>query len=138
MRRSIVNRDWQFHFGKGLVDSPNDFGHMGSAPSNPELLDWLAFWFKDNGESLKALHKLIVTSAAYRMDSTHDAASAARDGENVWLWRFARRRLSAEEIRDAVLAVSGDLDRAPGGPHPFAFDTDAAPQSRRLRRIRQG
>src|SRR5439155_22581354 len=68
-RRSIVNRVWQYHFGRGIVDTPNDFGHMGSPPTHPELLDWLAYWFLDNGESLKKLHRLIVTSATYRQSS---------------------------------------------------------------------
>src|SRR5216117_1103563 len=77
-RRSIVNRVWQYHFGRGIVDTPNDFGHMGSLPTHPELLDWLACWFLDNGESLKKLHRLIVTSATYRQSSNPVAADVRR------------------------------------------------------------
>src|SRR5207249_11154863 len=80
--RSIVNRVWQYHFGRGIVDSPNDFGHMGRLPSHPELLDWLAAEFRDNGESLKALHRLIVTSATYRQTSTDQDAIARIDSSN--------------------------------------------------------
>jgi hypothetical protein len=114
--RSIVNRVWQYHFGRGIVDSPNDFGRMGQPPSHPELLDWLAVELRDGGQSLKALHRLIVTSATYRQSSAGDAAAASVDGSNVGLWRMNRRRLEAEEIRDAVLAVSGRLDVRMGGP----------------------
>src|SRR5207244_2605816 len=77
-RRSIVNRVWQYHFCRGIVDTPNDFGHMGSPPTHPELLDWLAYWFLDNGESLKQLHRLIVTSATYRQSSNPVAADAQK------------------------------------------------------------
>ncbi len=117
--RSIVNRVWQYHFGRGLVETPNDFGRMGSLPSNPELLDWLAVEFRDGGQSLKALHKLIVTSATYRQVSTVDASTRvamAIDSDNRLLWRQNRRKLEAEAVRDAVLAVSGKLDRTMGGP----------------------
>ena len=76
-RRSIVNRVWQYHFGQGIVDTPNDFGRMGSLPTHPELLDWLAGWFLDHGHSLKQLHRLLVTSAVYRQSSTNNAESAA-------------------------------------------------------------
>jgi hypothetical protein len=129
LRRSIVNRVWQFHFGKGLVDSPNDFGHMGSAPSHPELLDWLAFWFMDHGESLKALHKLIVTSAAYRQSSADVPGFAKLDSDNRFLWRMNRARLDAEEVRDAMLSVSGQLDERMGGPsdQQFYFKDDHSP-----------
>ena len=114
--RSIVNRVWQYHFGRGLVDSPNDFGRMGAKPSHPELLDWLAVEFRDGGQSLKTLHKLIVTSQTYRQASTYHADNAKQDSGNVYLWRMNRRRLTAEEVRDAVLAVSGKLDRKMYGP----------------------
>jgi hypothetical protein len=129
LRRVIVNRVWQFHFGKGLVDSPNDFGHMGSAPSDPELLDWLAFWFMDNGESLKALHKLIVTSAAYRQSSADNPEPAKIDSDNRFLWRMNRTRLDAEEIHDTMLFVSGQLDERMGGPsdQQFYFKDDHSP-----------
>src|SRR5690606_7878144 len=114
--RSIVNRIWQHHFGQGLVATPNDFGRMGQTPTHPELLDWLAVEFRDNGGSFKHLHRLIVTSAAYRQSSDHRADYAAIDAGNRYLWRMNRRRLSAEEIRDAILATSGRLDRTAGGP----------------------
>jgi hypothetical protein len=114
--RSIVNRAWQYHFGRGLVDSPNDFGRMGRTPSHPELLDWLAAEFRDGGQSLKSLHRLIVTSAVYRQSSEGDEVKARLDGDNVSLWRMNRRRLEAESIRDSVLLVAGRLDRSMGGP----------------------
>src|SRR5262249_42731083 len=93
--RSVVNRVWQYHFGRGLADSPNDFGHMGRLPSHPELLDWLAAEFRDNGQSLKALHRLIVTSATYRQSSAGNEVFAKIDSGNVYLWRMNRRKLEA-------------------------------------------
>ena len=114
--RSIVNRVWQYHFGRGLVETPNDFGRNGGTPSHPELLDWLAAEFRDGGGSLKALHRLIVTSETYRQSASGDPAGAAVDSGNTLLWRQNRRRLEAEAIRDAVLAVSGRLDLGMGGP----------------------
>jgi mono/diheme cytochrome c family protein len=114
--RSIVNRVWQYHFGRGLVDTPNDFGRMGGLPTHPELLDWLAMEFRDGGQSFKALHKLIVTSATYRQRSTSVAAFDKVDSENRYLWRANRRKLEAEAVRDAVLLVSGKLDSKLGGP----------------------
>ncbi len=114
--RSIVNRAWQYHFGRGLVDSPNDLGRMGRTPTHPELLDWLAADFRDDGQSLKRLHRTIVTSATYRQSSRDDPAKAGVDADNALLWRMNRRRLEAEAIRDAVLAVSGRLDPTMGGP----------------------
>lgn len=114
--RSIVNRVWQYHFGAGLVDSPNDFGRMGQQPSHPELLDWLAVEFRDGGQSLKALHRLIVTSAAYRQTSDHRVEAAAVDAGNALLWRANRRKLDAEALRDSLLFVSGKLNLQMGGP----------------------
>jgi hypothetical protein len=114
--RSIVNRVWQHHFGRGLSDSPNDFGRMGSLPSHPELLDWLATDFRDNGGSFKRLHRLILTCAAYRRSVQNEEGAAARDPDNLLLWRGQRRRLDAESFRDAVFAVSGRLDLTMGGP----------------------
>lgn len=114
--RSIVNRVWQYHFGAGLVTTPNDFGLNGSAPSHPDLLDWLAVEFRDNGGSLKKLHKLIVTSATYRQTSAGNPKAEAIDANNVFLWRQNRRKLEAEAVRDAVLTVSGKLDLTMGGP----------------------
>ncbi|MBN8418826.1 MAG: DUF1553 domain-containing protein [Verrucomicrobia bacterium] len=112
--RSIVNRVWQHHFGRGLVDTANDFGRMGGRPSHPELLDWLAVTFRDDlGGSLKRLHKLIVMSETYQQSS--DKAEPA-DANNVFLSHQNRRKLDAESIRDSILAVSGKLDLAMGGP----------------------
>lgn len=127
--RSIVNRVWQYHFGRGIVDSPNDFGHMGAEPTHPELLDWLAVEFRDGGQSLKALHRLIVTSATYRQSCQHSAEFARIDGGNQFLWRANRRRLEAEAIRDAVLVCAGKLDERMGGPgfRDFGFKDDHSP-----------
>jgi hypothetical protein len=122
--RSAVNRVWHYHFGRGLVETPSDFGRMGAAPSHPELLDWLACEFRDEEQSLKALHRLIVTSATYRQASRHHEGNAHVDAGNALLWRAHRRRLEAEEIRDAVLAVSGALDRRMGGPGYRDFVVD--------------
>jgi hypothetical protein len=123
--RVIVNRVWQHHFGEGLVRTPNDFGLNGEAPTHPELLDWLAVTLRQRGGSLKNLHRLIVTSATYRQASTFDAKAAETDAENRLLWRYAPQRLSAESIRDAMLSVSGKLNREAGGPsaRPFRIET---------------
>lgn len=114
--RVIVNRVWQYHFGRGLVDTPNDFGKMGTPPTHPELLDWLAAEFRDNGRSLKKLHKLIVTSEAYRRSSTSDEANAKIDSDNRFLWRQNRRKLEAEAVRDSLLFTAGKIDLTMGGP----------------------
>ncbi len=116
--RVIVNRLWQHHFGVGLVKTPNDFGLHGDRPSHPELLDWLAATLVENGWRLKPLHRLMVLSSTYRQaDRSPFTASAERtDPDNRLLWRFNRRRLTAEEIRDAMLAVSGRLNAKAGGP----------------------
>jgi hypothetical protein len=116
--RVPVNRLWQGHFGRGLVGTASDFGRLGETPSHPELLDWLAARFVREGWSLKQMHRLMVTSAAYRQSGRNPAAEAARlkDPENRWLWRANSRRLEAEQIRDAMLAASGELDRSMGGP----------------------
>lgn len=119
--RSIANRVWQFHFGRGLVDSPNDFGRMGATPTHPELLDWLAVTLQENGGSLKQLHRLIVTSAIYQQSSRHHPAGAAVDADNYYLWRMNRQRLDAEAIHDAVLRISGQLDPKMGGPSVRLF-----------------
>jgi hypothetical protein len=120
--RSIVNRIWQHHFGRGIVDTPNDFGNMGGAPSHSELLDWLAAWFRDQGGSCKKLHRLIVTSATYRQATAHNAESAALDADNRLLWRMNRQRLDAESVRDAILQISGRLDLRMGGPSDQQFE----------------
>jgi hypothetical protein len=130
--RSIVNRVWQYHFGRGIVDSPNDFGRMGARPTHPELLDWLAAEFRDRSQSVKSLHRLICTSAVYRQVSTGNPEFEKRDGGNEYLWRMNRRRLEAEAVRDSVLAVAGKLNLEPGGPpfRAFGFTDDHSPHYR--------
>jgi cytochrome c553 len=108
--RVIVNRLWQHHFGVGLVATPSDFGHQGDPPSHPELLDWLAAELIRGGWRLNPIHRLLVTSAAYRQASTIDAERARIDPGNRLLWRFHRRRLEGEAIRDTLLALAGTLD----------------------------
>jgi len=117
--RVIANRLWQHHFGRGIVRSSSNFGTQGDAPTHPELLDWLASELAAGGWRLKPLHRLIVTSDAYRRSSRSDPASLARDPANDGLWRTDPRRLTAEELRDAVLAVSGELDLTMYGPGVF-------------------
>jgi hypothetical protein len=117
--RVMVNRIWQHHFGKGIVGTPSNFGLRGEPPTHPELLDWLAARFVDSGWSVKALHRLILLSRTYQLASSHDDATAAKDPSNRWYWRYDRRRLDAEQIRDALLTVSGKLDTTRPGPHPF-------------------
>jgi hypothetical protein len=114
--RVIVNRVWSWHFGRGLVNTPSNFGSLGERPSHPELLDWLAVKFVKNGWSLKWLHRRIVLSAVYQLDSLAHAANDKIDAANVYLWRGNRRRLEVEQWRDSLLAVSGTLDRTLGGP----------------------
>ncbi|PYT16924.1 MAG: hypothetical protein DMG59_09160 [Acidobacteria bacterium] len=116
--RVMVNRIWQNHFGTGIVSTPNDFGRMGSRPSHPELLDWLADQFVECGFRMKPLHRLILLSSTYQQDYIAQAPRDAmeKDPENKLLWRFPRRRLSAEELRDAMLATSGRLNPQRGGP----------------------
>ncbi|MFN9720267.1 MAG: DUF1553 domain-containing protein [Planctomycetota bacterium] len=114
--RVIANRVWQFHFGQGLVTTPNDFGTSGAKPSHPKLLDWLASTLIENKWSLKQLHRVIVNSATYQQSSEFNEAAAAVDADNQLLWRYAPRRLEGEAIRDAMLLVSGRLDRTMGGP----------------------
>ena len=118
--RSVVNRVWHYHFGKGIVDTPNDFGRGGSLPSHAKLLDWLAVEFRDGGEfieqqSIKSLHRLICTSRTYRQSSKSDRHDRF-DQSNRYLWKMNRRRLSAEEIHDSVLQVAGILNEKMGGP----------------------
>ncbi|MDB5351826.1 MAG: Protein of unknown function (DUF1553)/Protein of unknown function [Planctomycetota bacterium] len=117
--RVMINRLWQHHFGRGIVATPGDFGAMGEEPSHPELLDWLATELVSRGWSLKAMHRLIVTSATYRQSSLIDPAALKADPDNALLWRHARSRLDGETIRDAMLAASGKLNRASGGPCVF-------------------
>jgi hypothetical protein len=118
--RVIVNRIWSHHFGTGIVASLDNFGKMGQAPTHPELLDWLAVEFMERGWSVKQMHRLIMTSEAYRMSSQQeDSTSAGRDPDNHYLWRYPIQRLDAEIVRDAILAVSGALDPKIGGPPVF-------------------
>ena len=114
--RVIVNRVWHWHLGQGLVRTPSDFGANGSRPSHPELLDWLAGWFRANGYRLKALHRLIVTSATYRRSARSHANTRRVDRDNRLLWRFTPRRLEGEAVRDSLLFVSGTLNPRRGGP----------------------
>lgn len=114
--RVMVNRLWQHHFGKGIVGTPGDFGAMGEKPSHPELLDWLAREFADIGWSLKAMHRLMVTSATYRQATEWRKDAAKVDPDNRLLWRMNRRRLEGEALRDAMLAVGGQLNLQAGGP----------------------
>ncbi len=119
--RVMVNRIWQHHFGEGIVRTPNNFGATGERPTHPDLLDWLASEFVRAGWSVKAMHRLLMTSSVYRMASDDQAANAAIDPENRLLWRMPRRRLEGEIIRDSILAAAGSLDLASGGPgiHPY-------------------
>jgi hypothetical protein len=129
--RVMANRVWQWHFGTGLVGTPNDFGKMGQLPTHPELLDFLASELRgapanperqrQGADSLKHLHRLIVTSAAYKQSSTSRPEGAKADEDNKLLWRQNRTRLDAEQVRDAILAVSGRLDRTTGGPSDQQF-----------------
>jgi cytochrome c553 len=114
--RVIVNRVWQQHFGRGLVATPDNFGKLGELPSHPELLDYLAVKFMEHGWSLKWLHREILQSAVWQLASTRDAAAEEVDADNRFLWRMNRRRLDVEAWRDALLAVSGQLDPQFGGP----------------------
>ena len=121
--RAIVNRVWQQHFGHGFVANPSDLGFNGGQPTHPELLDWLASDFVRHGWSLKALHKRILMSQAFRQSSRFDPNAAAQDADNRLFWRYPPRRLDAESVRDSMLAVSGDLNRAFNGPsfRPFEY-----------------
>ena len=119
--RVMANRIFQYHFGRGIVRSPNNFGVQGDRPTHPELLDWLASEFKDNGLHLKPLHRLLMTSNAYRMSCAADATALAADPRNDLFWRFDLRRLTAEEVRDSILAVDGSLNPKMYGPSIYPF-----------------
>jgi hypothetical protein len=120
--RSIVNRVWHYHFGRGICETPNDLGKMGAPPTHPELIDWLATTFRDDyAGSLKRLHRLIVTSSVYRQSSANNPIAAAIDGDNKYLWRMNRARLDAESVRDGILAISGRLDLTMYGPSAKQF-----------------
>lgn len=111
-----VNRIWHYHFGQGLVASPSDFGFNGGRPSHPQLLDWLSIWFRDNGYSIKKLHRLIVTSATYQQTSQDNPDVAKIDKSNRFLWRQNARRVEAEVLRDSILVAAGQLNRTQFGP----------------------
>jgi len=112
----MVNRMWHYHFGKGIVGTPSDFGVQGDRPTHPELLDYLATEFVRNGWSIKAMHRLIVNSATYRQSAGYDPIAAKIDPEDHLLWRYPRHRLEGEVIRDCALAISGLLSPSMGGP----------------------
>jgi hypothetical protein len=114
--RVMVNRLWQHHFGRGIVPTPNDFGRLGEPPTHPELLDWLASEFVAGGWRVKRMHRLLMTSSAYRMSVRGQEQALRLDPANTLFWRFNLRRLSAEEVRDSMLAVSGRLNLKQGGP----------------------
>jgi hypothetical protein len=122
--RVMVNRIWQHHFGRGIVTTPNDFGARGKAPTHPEMLDYLASRFTQSGWSVKAMHKLIMLSAAYQLSSDERGPNAAIDPNNDLFWHYNRQRLEAEEIRDAMLAVSGSLDLTMGEEQPFPPESE--------------
>jgi hypothetical protein len=117
--RVMANRVWHYHFGRGIVGTPSDFGVKGDERTHPELLDWLAATFVERGWSLKQMHRLIMLSSTYRQSSALTASAANADPDDRLLWRFPRHRLTGEEIRDAILAVSGQLNAKVGGPSVF-------------------
>jgi hypothetical protein len=118
--RVMVNRIWQHHFGRGIVETPNDFGRMGAAPTHPELLDWLATEFVRQGWSVKAMHRLILTSSTYQQASDFTSAvNQKKDPQNQLLWKMPMQRVEGEIIRDSMLAVSGGLSLKSGGPSVF-------------------
>lgn len=128
--RSAVNRMWHYHFGRGLCDTPSDFGRMGGVPSHPELIDWLAVWFRDQASgSLRKLHRLIVTSQTYQQSSQERPDASQIDAENRSLWRQNRLRLDADAFRDYLLSISGRLDPTMGGPAIQHFKQSPGPQS---------
>jgi hypothetical protein len=117
--RVMANRIWHYHFGRGLVSTPSDFGVRGTAPTHPQLLDLLAKHFIESGWSVKSMHRLILHSHTYRLAATEHAGNLVKDPENQFLWRANRRRLDAEQLRDSLLTFSGRLDLTRGGRHPF-------------------
>ncbi len=122
--RVMANRIWLYHFGRGLVPTPNDFGKQGKPPTHPELLDWLASQFVESGWSIKAMHRLIMLSRTYQLASVRSEEAVAKDVGNELFSSFPRRRLDAESIRDTLLVLGGNLEPAPGGPHPFPPPTE--------------
>src|SRR5260370_4206630 len=114
--RVMVNRIWHYHFGRGIVGSTSDFGVMGDRPANPQLLDYLASTFVENGWSVKKMHRLIMLSNAYQESSDFQSEAAAVDPENRLSWRYERHRAEGEAVRDSMLFVSGKLNPKAGGP----------------------
>jgi hypothetical protein len=117
--RVFVNRVWQYHFGRGIVPSTNDFGKLGEQPTHPELLDWLASEFVDGGWKVKRLHKMIMMSSVYQLSAAADEENLKADPSNALLWRFNMRRLTGEEVRDSILAVSSSLYLKQFGPSTY-------------------
>jgi hypothetical protein len=117
--RVFANRLWQYHFGRGIVPTTNDFGKLGESATHPALLDWLASELRDGGWTLKRMHRLIMGSSAYRMSSKASEPGLKHDPANLLFWRFPMRRLQAEEIRDSILSVTGTLNFKAGGPSIF-------------------
>jgi hypothetical protein len=130
--RVMVNRIWMWHFGEGIVASPDNFGKMGGRPTHPELLDYLASRFVEGGWSVKKMQRLIMLSSSYQMASDSDEKSMAADPENTLISRFNRQRLDVEEIRDGMLAIDGTLDSTMGGTLQSGFGTDSENSSGRL------
>ncbi len=131
--RVMVNRIWQYHFGRGLAANPNNFGKMGKKPTHPQLLDWLAGFFVEQGWSVKAVHRVILNSEAYRRASEHPDRELldSMDPENLYLARFSPRRLTAEELRDSMLSVAGEMSDLTGGPGTYPqINQDVAHQPR--------
>ena len=125
--RVLVNRVWMHHFGRGIVDTPGEFGKLGTLPSHPKLLDWMASYFMEHGWSLKQLHRLMLTSTAYRQSSIRDPRSDRVDSGNRYYWHKAVQRLDAEIVRDRILAVTGRIDERMYGP-PIGVKTDTSGQ----------
>ena len=130
--RVMANRVWQGHFGDGIVRTPDNYGRLGERPSNPELLDYLAKTFIDGGWSIKKMHRLIMLSRTYQMSAAYDESTKAKDPENRLISHFPRQRLSIEEIRDAYLAVGGDLDLTMGGTLDPGVGTDGETSADRI------
>lgn len=130
--RVMANRIWQGHFGDGIVRTPDNYGRLGERPSNPELLDYLAKTFIENGWSVKKMNRMIMLSKTYQMSAAYDEAIKAKDPENRLLSHFPRQRLSIEEIRDAFLAMGGDLDLTMGGTLDPGVGTDGETSAGRI------
>jgi hypothetical protein len=130
--RVMANRIWQGHFGDGIVRTPDNFGKLGDRPANPELLDYLARRFMEDGWSVKKMHRLIMLSQTYQMSAEYDLAEKEKDPEDRLISRFPRQRLSIEEIRDAFLAIGGDLDLTMGGTLDPGVGTDGETSASRI------